>query len=192
MSRLSSGRWTASCWATSVGALLVLGGCGSETPTDPAAMPTGPLASVSDAVPFHSHGDDLSFSGVIPCADFGIPIQAEFDYDITADVTFFPQREIFRIHFRRVELTHTNLETGETVVGRGSSSETYDLAGGRDIGTALSVVITGATHYSGPDGGVLIQQAGRLVFDQSGLVFEAGQHPEFEPDFITFMCTALS
>lgn len=192
MSKFSSGRWAASGWAMSVAMLLVLGGCSDEAATDPGTVTSGVPAFSSAAVPFHDHGVDLSFAGVIPCADFGIPIQAEFDYDITADVTFFPQREIFRIHFWRVVLTHTNLGTGETVVGRGSTSETYDLAGGRDIGTALSLVITGATHYGGPDGGVLIQQAGRLVFDQSGLVFEAGQHPAFEPDFITFICAALS
>jgi hypothetical protein len=193
MSGFTSGRWAASGWAMSVAAmLLVLGGCSGDAPTDPELARSSGLALASEAVPFHDHGVDFSFSGVIPCADFGIPIEAEFDYDITADVTFFPEREIFRIHTRRVVLTHTNLETGATVVARGAGNETYDLTGGRDLGTALSLVITGATHYRGPNGGVLIQQAGRLVFGQSGLVFEAGQHPAFEPDFITFICTALS
>jgi hypothetical protein len=192
MSRFNSGFWATSHWAIPVATLLAVAGCSGEAPTDPAPTPRGAPQLASENVPFHAHGLDFGFSGVIPCGDVGIPIQATFDYDITADVTFFPQREIFRIHFRRVLLTHTNLETGATVLGRGSTSETYDLTGGRDIGTALSVVITGATHYTNPNGGILIQQAGRLVFDQTGLVFEAGQHPAFEPDFITFICTALS
>jgi hypothetical protein len=153
----------------------------------------GALELASDVVPFHDHGVDLSFSGQIPCADFGIPIQAEFDYDITADVTFFPQREVFRIHYRQVVLTHRNLETGETVISRNSNTETYDLTGGRDLSNPLSLTITGLPfNYKGSDGGILIKNAGRLVFDESGLVFEAGQHPELEPDFITFICTALS
>jgi len=193
MSRYCSGRWAASCWATSVGALLVLGGCGSETPTDPALVRSGGLALASEAVPFHDHGVDLSFSGVIPCADFGIPIQAEFDYDITADVTFFPQREVFRIHFRQVVLAHRNLETGEAVIGHAAGNEVYDLTGGRDVGTALSITITGLSfNYKDPDGGILIKNVGRLILDESGVAFEAGQHPELEPDFITFICTALA
>ena len=188
MSRYSGGRWAASCWATSVGALLFLGGCGSDTPTDPAAMPTGPLASVSDAVPFHDHGVDISFAGVIPCADFGIDIPAEFDYDITADVTFFPNRNVFRIHFRQVVLTHRNLDTGKTVTSRNSGSEVHDFTEG-------TITITGlqSNYKSSDGGGILIKEVGRLVIGESGeIVFEAGQHPEFEPDFITFMCTALS
>jgi hypothetical protein len=153
MSRFSSGRSATNGWAISVATLLVLGGCSGEAPTDPATVTPGALAFASAAVPFHDHGVDLSFAGVIPCADFGIDIPAEFDYDITADVTFFPQREVFRIHFRQSVLTHRNLETGATVVGRGTSNEVYDLTGGRDVGTALSVTITGATNYKAPDGG---------------------------------------
>jgi hypothetical protein len=193
MSRLGSGHWAASGWAVSVATLLVLGGCRGEAPTAPAPVSSGAPTFASAAVPFHDHGVDLSFAGVIPCADFGIDIQAEFDYDITADVTFFPEREVFRIHFRQVVLTHRNLETGKTVTSRNANNEVYDLTGGRDIGTALSVTITGLPfNYKDPNGGILIKNAGRLVFDESGLAFEAGQHPELEPDFITFMCTALS
>ena len=45
----------------------------------------------------------------------------------------------------------------------------------------------------GPDGKIILKAAGRLVFDADGnLIFEAGQHPGFEPDFLTFICTALS
>jgi hypothetical protein len=55
------------------------------------------------------------------------------------------------------------------------------------------VTITGwSGDYKGPDEKILIKQAGRLVLGPSGGEFETGHHPEFEPDFITFICTALS
>jgi hypothetical protein len=170
----------------SIGALLVLGGCGSETPTDPALVRSGGLALASDAVPFHDHGVDLSFSGGFPCSDVGIDIQAEFDYHIIVDVAFFPQRNVFRIFPREVVLTHTNLETGSTVVQTGGTIETFDF----DNGT---FTVIERFKVRGPDGEILLKFAGRLVFDADGnLIFEAGQHPGFEPDFLTFVCTALS
>jgi hypothetical protein len=186
MSSYSGGRWAASCWATSVGALLFLGGCGGETPTDPALVRSGGLALASEAVPFHDHGVDLSFSGGFPCADAGIDVEATFDYHIIVDVSFFPQRNVFRIFPRDVVLTHTNVETGETVVQVGGFIEIYD----NDAGTATFIE---RFKVRGSDGEILLKFAGRLVFDADGnLIFEAGQHPGFEPDFLTFVCTALS
>jgi hypothetical protein len=169
----------------SVATLLVLGGCSGEAPTDPAPTSPGAPELKSESVPFHDHGVDISFSGVMPCADFGIDIQAEFDYTIIADVTFFPQRNVFRVFPRVLELVHRNLETGETVVGTGGAVETNDF----DAGT---LTVTGSIKYRGTDGRILLKEAGRLVFGPSGVEFEAGQHPAFEPDFITFICTALS
>jgi hypothetical protein len=203
MSRFSSGRWAASGWAMSVATLLVLGGCSGEAPTDPAPLTPGSPAFASAAVPIHDHGVDFSFAGEIPCADFGIAIQAEFDYDITVDVTAFPEVEagefvglrLVRFHFRQVVLTHRNLETGKAVTSRNASNEVYDLSGtgSTDISDAKTVTITGLSfNFKDPDGGILIKNVGRLIFGESGVVFEAGQHPELEPDFITFMCTALS
>ena len=172
-------------WRVLAGTFLILGGCG-EVPTDPPSSDTAAPELASASVPFHDHDVDLSFSGVIPCADFGIDVPAEFDYDITADVAFFPNRNVFRIHFRQVVLTHRNLETGETVTSRNANNEVSDFTEG-------TVTITGLPfNYKGSDGKILIKNAGRIVLGPSGVEFEAGQHPELEPDFITFICTALS
>jgi hypothetical protein len=170
----------------SVATLLVLGGCSGEAPTESATMTPGAPELKSASVPFHDHGVDLSFSGGFPCSNVGIDIQAEFDYHIIVDVAFFPQRNVFRIFPRDVVLTHTNLETGSTVVQTGGTIETTDF----DDGT---FTVIERYKVRGPDGEILLKFAGRLVFDADGnLIFEAGQHPGFELDFLTFICTALS
>jgi hypothetical protein len=186
MSRFSGGgRWAASGWVMWVATLLVLGGCSREVPTDPAPTPPGGPELKSESVPFHDHGVDLSFSGMITCDAVGIDIQAEFDYHIIADVAFFPNREVFRLFFRDVELIHRNLETGSTVVQTRGNIEISDS----DDGTFTTI-----EHFRvrGPDGKILLVFAGRLVFADGNLIFEAGQHPGFQPDFLTFICTALS
>jgi len=187
MSRFSSGgRWAASGWAISVATLLALSGCSGEAPTDLAPATPGAPELKSESVPFHDHGVDLSFAGVFPCANVGIDIQAEFDYHIIVDVAFFPQRNVFRVFPRDVVLTHTNLETGGTVVQTGGTIESFDF----DDGT---FTVIERFKVRDPDGKILLVAAGRLVFDADGnLIFEAGQHPGFEPDFLTYICTALS
>jgi hypothetical protein len=128
---------------------------------------------------------DAGFSGVVPCADVGINIDATFDYDITLNVTFFPNRNVFRTHTTELVLTLQNVETGATLIERGTSTETQDL----DTGTFTQLL---STTFRNAEGQIILKTHGRLVIDDGNLIFEAGQHPQFEPDFLTAVCTELS
>jgi hypothetical protein len=169
-----------------VALLVTTAGCGGEALMEPATSAPHAPELRSESVPFHDHGVDLSFSGVFPCADAGVDIQAAFDYHIIVDVTFFPKRNVFRLFGRDVVLTHTNLETGSTVVQKGGAIETTDF----DAGTFTAI---DKFRIKGPDGKIILKAAGRLVFDADGsLIFESGQHEGIGLDFLNFVCTALA
>jgi hypothetical protein len=186
MSRFTSGHRTATGWAIWVATLLILGGCGGEAPTGPVSAPLSTPALSSASTPFHDHHFDAGFSGVVPCAEVGINIHATYDYDITVSVSFFPNRNVFRTHTTELVLTLQNVETGETLIERGTSTETIDF----DTGTLTQLL---STTFRNAEGRIILKTHGRLVFDADGnLIFEAGQHPQFEPDFLTAVCTELS
>ena len=126
---------------------------------------------------------------MVPCSDVGIAIDATFEFQATDDITdFFGQPRVLRIHEDFV-LTLRNVATGETVINQGVSNLTFEV---RPDG--ITMTETGSGKYRDAEGRIIFRIAGRRVFDQATgeVFFEAGQHPEFEPDFLTFVCTELS
>jgi hypothetical protein len=185
MSRFSHGRSAASAWILWFITVLVLGGCRADGPTDPSAtLPVRPsLASASK--PIHVR-DDLSFSGVVPCADAGIDIDATFDDHITVSITERPGR----LHFHIAEvLTLRNVATGETVIGRFAGNQTLKISP-----TDVLEISTGQNTFKNSEGRIIHHGAGRVIFSQATgeVVFESGLHEGWEPDFLTAVCTELS
>jgi hypothetical protein len=185
MSGYSNGAWAASAWTSCFITVLALVGCGADMPNDPSAWSDGPnLAAASK--PIHTHHAELNFSGVIPCADVGVDIDATFDDHITVSIT---ERDD-RLHFHIAEvLTLRNVVTGETVIGRFTGNQTLDISP-----TRILEINTGQNTFKDDEGRIIHHGAGRIIFDQATgeVLFEAGQHEQFEPDFLTFVCTELS
>jgi hypothetical protein len=185
MSRFSSGARTVSAWTSCFITILVLVGCGADGPTDPSAQSVGPnLAAASK--PIHTHHEEFNFSGVIPCDLVGIDIDATFDDHITVSIT---ERE-GRLHFHIAEvLTLRNVVTGETVIGRFAGNQTLQISP-----NDVLEISTGQNTFKDAEGRIIHHGAGRVVFSQATgeVIFEAGQHEGFEPDFLTFVCTELS
>jgi hypothetical protein len=185
MSRLSSGRSAASALTSWFITVLVLVGCRAEGPTDPSVgLPVRPSLA-SESKPIHTH-EDLSFSGVVPCADVGIDIDATFDDHIVVSITERDERLHF--HIREV-LTLRNVATGETVIGRFSGNQTLKVSP-----TDVLEISTGQNTFKDAEGRIIHHGAGRVVFSQATgeVIFESGLHEGFEPDFLTFVCTQLS
>jgi hypothetical protein len=185
MLSLSSTARAVSVWTSGFITILVLGGCQSDGPTDPSAGSSrANLAAASK--PIHEHKAEATFSGVIPCDLVGIDIDATFDDHITVSIT---ERE-GRLHFHIAEvLTLRNVVTGETVIGRFSGNETLEITP-----TRILVIDTGQNTFKDAEGRIIHHGAGRVIFDQATdeILFEAGQHEGFEPDFLTAVCTELS
>ena len=186
MSRFSSGRSAANGWTSWFITVLVLGACRTDAPTDPSAgLPDGPSLA-SESKPIHTHHDEFSFSGVVPCADVGINIDATFDDHITVSITERPGR----LHFHVAEvLTLRNVATGETVIGRFAGNQTLKISP-----TDVLEISTGQNTFKDAEGRIIHHGAGRVIFSQATgeVIFESGQHEGFEPDFLTFVCTELS
>jgi hypothetical protein len=184
MLRPSSAAQAATAWTAGFITILVLGGCGADGPTDPSAGWDGPnLAATSK--PIHTR-EDLSFSGVVPCADVGIDIDATFDDHITVSITERPGR----LHFHIAEvLTLRNLATGETVIGRFAGNRTLEISP-----NDVLEISTGQNTFKDSEGRIIHHGAGRVVFSQATgeVVFESGLHERWEPDFLTAVCTELS
>jgi hypothetical protein len=185
MLRPSSAARAATGWTSGFITVLVLSGCQSDGPTDPSAGWDEPTLAATSK-PIHEHKADASFSGVIPCDLVGIDIEATFDDHITVSITERPGR----LHFHIAEvLTLRNVATGETVIGRFSGNETLEITP-----TRILVIDTGQNTFKDAEGRIIGHGAGRVIFDQATeeILFEAGQHEGFEPDFLTFICTELS
>jgi hypothetical protein len=186
MLKFSSGARAASAWTSVFVAVLVLGGCGTDGPTEPSAGWGGPnLAAASK--PIHEHHSDASFSGVIPCDLVGIDIDATFDDHITVSITEWPEE---RLHFHIAEvLTLRNVATEETVIGRFAGNLTLKVSP-----TDVVEVSTGQNTFKDAEGRIIHHGAGRVIFSQATgeVVFESGLHEGFEPDFLTSVCTELS
>jgi hypothetical protein len=185
MLRLSSRARAASAWISGFVAVLVLGGCGADGPTEPSAGSDGPTLATK---PIHEvHRGDASFSGVIPCDLVGIDIHATFDDHITVSITAWPEERL-RIHTQEV-LTLRNVVTGETVIGRFAGNLTLKISP-----TDVLEFSTGQNTFKDAEGRIIHHAAGRVVFSQATgeVIFESGLHEGFEPDFLTFVCTELS
>lgn len=115
------------------------------------------------------------------------PFLEVFDGRVTI-TTFFdedanPTRLTFHLPFHG---TLTNEATGESVSADQVLKETVDLEEGTDslVGMRFRVAFPGL--------GVVLLDAGRIVFDADGnVVFEAGPHQVFNEDFTEF-CAAFA
>lgn len=182
-----SGRATAtsariSCFV----AVLALGGCRTDGPTSPSAAQRQNLAAGSQ--PIHeAHKAEFTFSGAIPCDLVGIDIDATFDDHQLVSITAWPEERL-RIHLKEV-LTLRNVVTGETLIGRFTGNLTLKASP-----TGILEINTGQNTLRDAEGRIIHHGAGRIIFDQATgeVLFEAGQHEGFEPDFLTFVCTELS
>jgi hypothetical protein len=186
MFRLTSGARAGSAWASWFITVLVVGGCRADGPTDPSSVevPVRPSLA-SESKPIHTR-EDLSFSGVVPCADVGIDIDATFDDHITVSITERPGR----LHFHIAEvLTLRNVATGETVIGRFAGNQTLQISP-----TDVLEISTGQNTFKDAEGRIIHHGAGRVIFSQATgeVVFESGLHEGWEPDFLTAVCTELS
>jgi hypothetical protein len=183
---LTNGGMAASAWSSCFVAVVVLGGCRSDGPSSPSAAERPDLAAGTQ--PIHEvHKGDASFSGVIPCDLVDIDIDATFDDHITVSITAWPEERL-RLHIKEV-LTLRNVVTSETLVARFAGDETLKISP-----TGILVIDTGQNTMRDAEGRIIHHGAGRIIFDQATgeVLFEAGQHDGFEPDFLTFVCTELS
>lgn len=84
--------------------------------------------------------------------------------------------------------TVTNPANGKTLKGRDAWTVIVEFENGEDVGSSIAGLVF---HLNAPGGGIVLIDAGRLVFDDTGLVVVNGPHQLLEGDFAA-LCAALS
>jgi hypothetical protein len=145
-------------------------------------------ASAAKPVVRTDHFEGTEF--IADCGDFDV--LTDFELDIR-EVVFFDdegKEDFARVHFQFHDFFYSLDNSG--TVGEGfaetnSGNDLVDLPSGNEI-TSVGL----SYHVTVPGEGVVLLQAGRLVFDEAGeIVFQAGPHQVAEEDFDK-LCEALA
>jgi hypothetical protein len=126
-------------------------------------------------------------SGVLAVCDGFEVINASEGAMVTLHKFFDQDGDLIRVSFHsRIEDTYTNSVTGRSISGSGQFNGQVVLEEPfeRQAGIQYHVVVPGA--------GVVLIDAGRLVFDALGdLVFQGGRHQVWDGD-VAALCAALT
>jgi hypothetical protein len=144
--------------------------------------PTAALATPPDTIRI-PHEDTFIDEGA--SAACGFPVLADISGVQTIQFLYDAAGNLIRLQIHGIDegtfsangITLRQIERGQIFI---------DLIEGTDteVGLVLRVFL--------PDGGTVIADVGRLVFDAEGnLIFEAGPHPALHGDFAA-LCAALS
>ncbi len=118
-------------------------------------------------------------------------------FDVSVEVTMTVKEFIFyddsgnpvkvQVHIR-LDAVETNVETGKSVLEHDVGTLVIDLSTGE-------TTVLGPIRLKRPNGGVLVIDVGKVVFDPAGnITFAAGPHPFFVTlggDFAQLLCPAL-
>jgi len=142
------------------------------------ALPLAALAALAGATPASAETVPYAFSA--PCGAFDILVQGQE----TITQRDFPGRVVIHDSFRE---TDTNSLTGLTLRFAGTRTEVFDLAAGTRTVTGRSFQMTR------PGEGVVIHDAGRVVFDAPfHVVFEGGHHEVLHGNVDALACEAFA
>jgi hypothetical protein len=144
--------------------------------------PQAALATPPDTGSFSVEGHDIDEGASVAC---GFPVQE----DITGTRTFQVLRDAagnpIRVQLHTVAegtfsangITLRQIERGQIFIDLQEGTDT-------EVGLIFRVFL--------PEGGTVIADVGRLIFDAQGnVIFEAGPHPALHGDFAA-LCAALS
>jgi hypothetical protein len=153
---------------TMVLVLALAGSASAETPPE--------------VLTFHEEGTEF----IADCGDFDVLTDFELDLRV---IVFFDDEgneDFARLHFAFHDFFYNSV-TGEGFPETNSTNNLVDLQTGNEITSeGLSY------HVTVPGEGVVLLQAGRLVFDEAGeVVFEAGPHQVLNED-TDKLCEALA
>jgi hypothetical protein len=144
-------------------------------------------APVAAAPPEREEFQTEPWSGVLAMCD-GFEVINESEGTLATLHRFFDRDgDLVRVSFHgQIEDTYTNSVTGKSISGRGQYNGQVVLEEPfeREAGIQFHVLVPGA--------GVVLIDAGRVVFDALGeVVFQAGRHQVRDGDFEA-LCAALA
>lgn len=133
------------------------------------------------AKPFKVPMDVDTIGGfVLDCGDFEILE----DCSVHADLLFFD--DYLRAHVEFACNAYNNLDPSKSIQeGRAAQNLRWDFTTGVASYHGLTF------HITLPGHGKVFMNAGRIVFDPSGIVFQAGQFDSIDPDVEEPFCEAL-